>query len=131
MEISGLQVTIDLAFLTLCLVSIYIAISRGILNEGLKIIGLLVGLFFAFQYHTFLGNSIKNKIALFNNSYLYLLAFFVIFFGVSGIIGLLRLILASLFKRETISLRERWLCFFMGTFRATVLSSIIITLSAF
>ena len=128
MEISGWQVAIDLFFLTLCLGIIYIAISRGIISESLRTTGLLLSSLFAFQYYTFLGNSIKSKISLFNENYLYLISFLVIFLGVGTILSLLRLIVTFLFKREKISLRERWLCFFLGAFRAAVLSSVIIFL---
>jgi uncharacterized membrane protein required for colicin V production len=126
MQISGWQVVIDIFFLILCLGITYIAVSRGIVSEIFRIAGLLAGLFFAFQYFSFLGDSVKNKIGLFNKEYLYLFSFLLIFLGIGAVFGLARLIVTFLFKRETLSLRERWLCFFLGVCRAVFLSSVII-----
>ena len=126
MEISGWQLAIDSFFLILCLIVIYIAISRGTLSEVFKITGLFVGSFFAFQYYSFLGDSIKNNASLINKDYLYLFSFLLILLGIGAVFSLIRLIVTFLFKREKISFRERWISFFAGALRAGFLVSIVI-----
>ena len=53
---------IDIFFLILCLYTIYIAVSRGPQREILRIIGVLVGSFFAFQHYPLVAQFIADKL---------------------------------------------------------------------
>ena len=116
---------IDLFLLIVFLRVIYIAISRGVINESFKIAGLFVSGWFSFHYYFPLGNKIGSKILFFSEEHLYFISFFLIFFIVKIIFSLLRLIVVSLFKRKEIPLYERWLLFFLGGGRAAILCSVI------
>ena len=128
MEIPARAEFIDLIFLILCLRIIYISVSRGIVQESFKLIGLLVASFFAFHYYSLLGDAIQNKISFLNREYLYFTSFLLILLGVRTVFNLLRLIVTLLFKIGHASPTERWLGLFLGGVRAVFLSSIIIFL---
>ena len=128
MEITARAALIDLFFLILCLRIIYISVSKGALQEGFKIAGLLLSSLFAFHLFSFLGNSLSNKVTIISKDYLYFISFLVIFLGIGAIINLIRLILALLFKREEVPKSERWAGLLIGGFRASYLSSIILFL---
>jgi len=127
MEVAVNADLIDLFFLILCLRVIYISIAKGVVCEGFKIAGLLLGAFFAFQFHSFYEAS-NFKVAFLNNKYLEFISFASIFLSVNGIFSLLRLIVTSLFKRKDIPLGERWALLFVGGARAAFLLSLIIFL---
>ena len=128
MEESFGQVFIDLFFLIICLRVIYISISRGILRESFKIIGLFFGSFFAFQYYFSLSESISKKISFLNREYFLFFSFLLIFLGVGLVFTFAGLIAASLFGKKEAYLRRRLLSFFLGAFRASFLVSVIIFL---
>ena len=119
-------VFIDLLFLLLCVRILYISVSRGVVCEIIKIAGLLIGAFFAFQYYSFLGDTVGESILFLNKKYFHLVTFLVIFLGIRAIFSFLGLILRLLFKREDIASSERWISFFAGGFRASLLFSIIL-----
>ena len=128
MEESFGQFFIDLFFLIICLRVIYISISRGILRENFKIIGLFFGSFFAFQYYFSLSESISKKVSFLNREYFLLFSFFLILLGVGLVFTFMGLIAASLFGKKKAYLKERLLSFFLGAFRASFLVSVIIFL---
>ena len=128
MEISGEQALIDLSFLILCLRVIYISVTRGILGESFKIGGLFVGALFAFHYYFSLGNYISKKILFLGKDYPYLVSFLLILLSIGVVFSLLRSIVTLLFKKEEISVEERWVSVFIGGFRAIFLSSVVIFL---
>ena len=117
---------IDLFFLILCLRVIYISISRGLISENFKIVGILFSSFFAFQYFAFLGDVLRNKVLFLNVEYLYLASFVLIFFAIYTVFGLMRLIATLLCRKRESSIGKNWLLLFMGGFRAVFLSSVII-----
>ncbi|MCF7908376.1 MAG: CvpA family protein [Candidatus Omnitrophica bacterium] len=123
---SSWTVFIDLLFLLLCVRILYISVSRGIVCEIIKIVGLLFGVFFAFQYYSFIGDTVGKSILFLNERYFYLVAFLVILLGIRAIFSFLGLIVRLLFKRQDITILERWVSFFAGSFRAALLSSIIL-----
>ncbi len=126
MEQPAGAVFIDLFFLLLCVRILYISVSRGILGEVIKIIGLLSGAFFAFQYYSFVGNTVGQSILFLNKKYFQAITFLVILLGIRTIFSFLGLIVRLLFKREEIAILERWISFFAGSFRAIMLASIIL-----
>jgi len=128
MEKSFGQVFVDLFFLIICLRVIYISISRGILRESFKIIGLFFGSFFAFQYYFSLSESISKKIPFLSSEYFLFLSFLLILLGVGLVFTFAGLIAASLFGKKETSLKKKLLSFFLGAFRASFLVSIIIFL---
>lgn len=128
MEISGEEVFIDLFFLILCLRVIYSAVTRGIIQESFKIVGLLAGAFLAFQYYTFLGDKIEGKLAFLNEEYLGFFSFLLIFLGTVMIFSLIRLIVSFLAVKGEVPFTERWLLLVLGVFRAAFLSSVIVFL---
>jgi len=120
------SVFIDLLFLLLCVRILYISVSRGVVYEIIKIVGLLIGAFFAFQYYSFLGDTVGKSILFLNKKYFHLVTFLVILLGVRAIFSFLGLIVRLLFKREDIASLERWIAFFAGSFRASLIFSIIL-----
>ena len=128
MEESFGQVFIDLFFLIICLRVIYISISRGVLRESFKIIGLFFGSFFAFQYYFSLSDSISKKISFLNKEYFLFGSFFLILLGVGLVFAFTGLIAAFLFRKKEMCPKERLLSFFFGAFRASFLVSVILFL---
>ena len=126
MEQSSGAVFIDLLFLLLCVRILYIAVSRGIVTEAIKIIGLLFGVFFAFQYYSFIGDTVGKSILFLNKRYFHLVVFLIILLGIRAIFSFLGLIVRLLFKRQDTAIFERWVSFFAGSFRAALLSSIVL-----
>lgn len=129
MEISAEQAFVDLFFLILFLRVVYIAISRGILCEIFKAVGLFIATIFAFHYYFSFGNYVNKKILLVSKEYLYPLCFFLILISIGGIFSILRLIITLLVvKKKDVSFPERWLSAFVGWGRAIFLSSVVIFL---
>jgi len=130
MEITARAAFIDLFFLILCLRIIYVSVSKGVLQENFKVVGIFISSFFAFQYFSLLTNNINSKISFLNPKYLYFISFLLIFLGIGIVFNLLWLIISLLFKQEQkeIGQPQKWLGFFLGSFRAFFLSSIIIFL---
>lgn len=125
MEISGNQTFIDLAFLILCLRVVYISISRGIVCEIFKLVGLLLGSFFAFHYYSSLADKISDKIPFLSREYSLLFSFLLIFLGVRLIFALSRLMVAFFFKKGEVCFKKGVMVFFLGAFRASLIGSII------
>ncbi|MFH1504888.1 MAG: CvpA family protein [Candidatus Omnitrophota bacterium] len=130
MEIFGRQVVIDLIFLIFCLGTVYSAVSKGVIPELFKTIGLLAGTFLAFQYYPFLSTVLCEKILILNQRLLNFISFFIIFFGIKLIFSFLRLILAALIKREHIPLGERWALCFTGLARGVLFLSVMFFLAS-
>lgn len=126
MEQPAGAVFIDLLFLLLCVRILYISVSRGVVSEIIKLVGLLIGAFFAFQYYSFLGDTVGESILFLNKKYFYLVTFLVILLGIRAIFSFLGLIVRLLFKREDIAIFERWVAFFAGGFRASLIFSIVL-----
>lgn len=119
------SVIIDIFFLILCLRISYIAVSRGIVCEGFKLIAVLVSGLCSFQWYKFL-DTYTGRVPFLNKQYLDFISFLVIFFSIHTIISLIRFIITSLFKRKEIPVKERWISLFVGALRAVFLSSIIL-----
>lgn len=126
MEVIDRIYLIDIIFLVLCLKILYTAVSRGLVNELIKVIGIIFALWFSFHYYTYLAERAVDFLSFLNTKYLEFFIFSVIFLVILLFFSILRRIAALLFKREEFSPRERWLCFFAGAFRYVVLSSVII-----
>jgi len=126
MEISGSQTFIDLFFLILCLRVVYISISRGIVSESFKLIGLLLGAFFAFHYYYSFADKISDKIHFLSREYFLLFSFLLIFLGIRLIFTLARLIVTFFFKKEEVAFKERVALFFLGALRASLIGSVIL-----
>ena len=125
MEISGSQTFIDLIFLILCLRVVYIAISRGIVSESFKLVGLLLGSFFAFHYYSFLADKISDKIPFLSREYFLLFSFLLILLGIRLIFTLSRLIVTFFFKKDQVYFKKRVVLLFLGAFRASLIGSIV------
>jgi len=125
MEISGSQTLIDLVFLILCLRVVYSSISRGIVCESFKLVGLLLGSFFAFHYYFSLADKISDKIPFLSREYFLLFSFLLILLGIRLIFTLSRLIVTFFFKKKEIYFKERVMLFFLGAFRVFLMGSII------
>ena len=106
---------IDLVFLILCLRIVYIAVARGMLRECFRLLGLINGVFAAFHNYTGFSEKLVKIIPFLNREYVHFISFFLIFIGVNAVFTLLRLIITFLFKREQISLKERWVSFLFGS----------------
>lgn len=120
---------IDVIAIILCVRIIYIAVSRGILKELFKIVGLMGGLLFAFQWYPFLTDRLQQKLLFVpveGNKILAFISFLVIFFGSSVIFSLVSMIVTSLFKKEEISVKEKRVAFFMGLVRFAFLYSVLL-----
>jgi uncharacterized membrane protein required for colicin V production len=128
MEITAPAALIDLFFLILCLKIIHTAVSKGILQESFRLVGVFVGALFAFHFYSLLGNGIVSKVSFLNKQFVYLISFLVIFITIRVIFRLLRLIITLLFKLGELSIGERWMAFLLGAIRAAFLSSVIIFL---
>lgn len=128
MEISGSQAFIDLFFLILCLRVAYISITRGIICESFKILGLLSGAFFAFHYYSALGEGISSKIHFLSKEYCLLFSFLLIFLGIRSIFTLSRLIVTFFFKKKESCFKEGVALFFLGILRASLIGSILLFL---
>ena len=126
MESSFATVLIDLGFIILWGRILYIAVSRGIVTEIIKLTGLLAGIFFAFQYYSSDGGKLNLSIPFLGKGYFNLVTFLIIFFGIRTIFSLLGLIVNLLFKRQGIGVFERWISFFAGSLRAALFSSVIV-----
>src|SRR3989338_7658039 len=100
MESSFATVLIDLGFIILWGRILYIAVSRGIVTEIIKLTGLLAGIFFAFQYYSSDGGKLNLSIPFLGKGYFNLVTFLIIFFGIRTIFSLLGLIVNLLFKRQ-------------------------------
>jgi len=119
------SVIIDIFFLILCLRIIYIAVSRGIVSEGFKLIGTLLGGLCAFRWYKFL-DTYTGRVPFLNRQYLDFISFLAIFLSIHAIISLIRFIITSLFKRKEIPVKERWISLFVGMVRAVFLSSVFV-----
>jgi len=125
MGISGSQTFIDLIFLILCLRVVYIAISRGIVSESFKLVGLLLGSFFAFHYYFLLANKISDTIPFLSREYFLLFSFLLILLGIRLIFTLSRLIVTFFFKKDQVYFKKRVVLLFLGAFRASLIGSIV------
>ena len=119
---------IDIFFLILCLRIIYIAVSRGSLREGFKLMGLLVGGLSAFHFYVIVAQRLSSNLTFLKDESLFFVSFFGILSSVVLIFVLLRLIATSFVKANTVSFGERWLLLLAGAFRAVFLISIILFL---
>lgn len=128
MEIFGRAGLIDLFFLIICLRIFYISISRGFLSESFKILGLLSGSFFAFQYYFFIGGILSKRIPFLHPESFYFIAFLLILLGIGIIFSFLRIIVTFLFKKKERSFTEKGLSFLIGGLRASFFISVIIFL---
>lgn len=125
MAILGDHPFIDLAFLILCLRVIYISISRGIIREGFKLAGIVLGSLFAFHYYSSLADKLNDTISFLNQEYLRLFSFLLVLLAIRLIFTFTGLITGFFFKRDEICLKERALLFFLGAFRVFLIGSII------
>ncbi|MCF7916215.1 MAG: CvpA family protein [Candidatus Omnitrophica bacterium] len=125
MNIAGKPEIIDIFFLILFLRITYIAISRGLLREICKIVGLLGAVFFAFHFYSNLAGILKTKISFINPTYLDFVSFFLIFIVIKVVFSLLNLIISLFLPKEEISGRKRVVLLGMGVFRSLFLFSTI------
>lgn len=121
MDIIGKPEIIDIFFLILFLRITYIAISRGLLREICKIVGLICAAFFAFHFYFDLAKIIRAKINFINPAYLYSVSFFLIFIVIKTIFSLLNLIIGLFLPKGEISGRKRVGLLGMGIFRSLFL----------
>ncbi|MFA7676649.1 MAG: CvpA family protein [Candidatus Omnitrophota bacterium] len=126
MEIFARASLIDLIFIIFCVRILYISVVRGPVCEFFKLLGLLAGSFFAFQYYIIAADNIKTQVSFLTGSYLYAAVFFLIFTAVVLIFSALRAIVCFLFKKEEIPRSHKWLSFALGAARALLFSSILI-----
>ncbi|MCK4912134.1 MAG: CvpA family protein, partial [Candidatus Omnitrophica bacterium] len=112
----------------LCLRVVYTSITRGIVCESFKILGLLFGAFFAFHYYFALGEGISGKIHILSKEYFLLFSFLLIFLGIRLIFTLSRLIVTFFFKKKESYFKERATLFFLGVLRASLIGSILLFL---
>jgi len=118
---------IDIFFLIIFLRIVFIAFSRGLLNEFIKLIGLSFASFFSFQYYSlFLGEVFGKEPFSFNQEHLNLISFLIIFFVVVFIFFLLRRAVVPFLKQKKYSLWEKGLASLLGCCRALFSVSIII-----
>jgi len=128
---------IDIIFLIIYLRIIYIAISRRALSEIFKLIGMLVGIIFAFQYYSFWADKIDKNLPFISSENIYFISFLAILSGTGIIFIFLRMLIMLVFKMIMLVLKsnksengvspaESWLAFFIGITRATLLSSTLI-----
>jgi len=120
---------IDLFFLILCLVTIYVSISKGLLCEMFKITGLLLGALCAFHYYPFISTKLSGKTSFIQPKLLYLITFFSIFFSVRMVFTFLRLIVVAFFKKKYVldekSYGDKLFLVFVGGVRGAFFSSVI------
>ncbi|UCD15318.1 MAG: CvpA family protein [Candidatus Omnitrophota bacterium] len=116
---------IDFIVAALCLKVVYTAVSRGLVNEIFKSTGLLIGSLFAFHYYPHLAAKVEANFPFLNKKYLSFVLFLLIFLGVMTVFSIVRKIVAFLYKKEEISVKERWVSFIIGGLRFVFLSSII------
>jgi len=119
---------IDIVLLSLCLLIIYEALSRGFLLEILKFIGVFFSAIFSFHLYPFLAAGISGKLPFLAKDCSKFAAFCLLFFPTIFTFGILCRILGSLFKREEISFLEKTLAVFFGLIRILFLSSIVVFL---
>ena len=116
---------IDFLLLLLAVRIIYISISKGILIESFKTVGVVVSSFFSFHYYPYLIKNLEVKLP----SFLKLLSFLLIFSGVYLIFYLIRkIVLLLLIKSNEPSLKERWFSLLLGGFRCAFVISLIVFL---
>lgn len=126
MEQSAVAAFVDVIFVIICLRIIYIAAARGVFCEAIKLVGLLIGSFFAFQYYSLLGSTVGQSISFLDKRQFHLVTFLVILLGIRAVFSLLGLIARLLFKRQDISTSERWIAAVVGGVRAILIFSIVI-----
>jgi uncharacterized membrane protein required for colicin V production len=123
---------IDILFTILCLRISYIAVSRGILVEFFKILGIFFSSIFAFQFYPFLTSLLSNKLSFSNKIYFKFVSFLIIFLIIVIAFTLLRKIIESFFKRQEKEQErassEKLLSLLVGILRFAFLSSAIIFL---
>jgi uncharacterized membrane protein required for colicin V production len=122
---------LDFIFIILCVRISYIAITRGVLKELFKILGLVCSSLFAFHWYPFLADKIEARLAaspvpLIGGKSLYFISFLLLLLLLFFAFAFLSMISTSLTKKEEISLAEKRLAFFMGLFRAVFLSSVML-----
>ncbi|MBP7087831.1 MAG: CvpA family protein [Candidatus Omnitrophica bacterium] len=128
---------IDIIFLIIYLRIIYIALSRKVLSESFKLIGILVGIIFAFQYYSFGGEKIAKSLPFISSENIYSISFLAILLATGVVFVFLRMLIISIFKitrlvfkgnksEDNVSPAESWLAFFIGIARATLVSSTLI-----
>jgi Colicin V production protein len=116
---------IDVLFLILCLRVIYSAITAKLLREFFKVIGLILGMLFAFHFYFFLGQKSAN-IPFINVEYLNFISFIFIFFSIRSTIGLIGMIVSFLGKKKEVASKEKWVLLASGGLRTVLLTSIIL-----
>jgi uncharacterized membrane protein required for colicin V production len=106
---------------------IYIAASRGIINEAVKLIGLLAASFFSLHYYSlFLAGVFTQKPFSFNRIHVDYISFLIIFIVTVSIFMLIRKILAVFTKKDDYPRWEKWSSLFLGMFRGSLMVSLLV-----
>jgi hypothetical protein len=125
MQVSGRFGLIDFFLLLLFLRIIYSAISRGIISEGVKTIGLIIGVILAFHVYPVLSIATGEKYLFLGKQQLNTLAFLAILISVGIVFSLLRKIFVLLFQAKELSALEKWISLFVGVFRFSLSASVL------
>ncbi|MDD5194889.1 MAG: CvpA family protein [Candidatus Omnitrophica bacterium] len=126
MEAVGTFGLIDFCLLILFLRIIYSAVSRGIISEGFKAIGLFAGTTIAFHFYPVFSATPSGKFLFLDKRQLDCIVFLSILLSVTLVFSLLRKIIMLLFQAKEFSSSQRWLSLIIGGLRFSLLASVII-----
>jgi uncharacterized membrane protein required for colicin V production len=124
---------LDIFVLILMIRVIYIATAKGFIAELFKLIGVLAAIYLSFHYYTFFADFIRSKLPVEERMPLQFLDF-LCFFILAGIgyvsFMILRIMLFNLIKLDAVPRLQKWGGFFLGIFRAWLLSGLIVYMLA-
>lgn len=101
----------------------------GFIKELSSLVGIIGGLYLAFRYATDVGSYIHSNIfALPNDTFIYLLGFFVCFVAVALVIAIIGSILSTVFSLSGLGIVNRLLGFLFGGFKIFLILSVLLAL---
>jgi len=118
---------VDFLSLALLIRICYIAFSRGILYESVKLIGVFLASFLSLQYYSFFLAELFDKEPFsFNISVLNTISFFIIFFFTLFIFFFITRGIALIVKSDRHLLWERIIAIILGILRGSIIISILL-----
>jgi len=118
---------IDIIIVFLLLRVVYIATSKGVINELFKLMGVIFALFIALQYFTALSDAARSKTSFKNMPLQFVdFLFFLVLVPVSYLLFVvIREAFQRLVKTEIAPMFDKWAGFCLGVIRGLLISSLI------
>ena len=121
---------LDIVFIVILVISIFLGLLRGVVREVLSLVGLAAAIYFAFKFSDWLE---KNYISYFfeQSRVSYPLAFIIIIITTIFCVALINLFIGQLLRVSGLSFLNRILGMVFGALRGTVLCAILVIVIGF